>query len=199
MQDPIQKLTDEFAKFPNVGPKTANRFVLYLIKKPTKEIKQLLEAIIELKKTIKTCQLCFNFFITQKKEESFCSICKNPKRDKKTLCIVESETDLEALEKTKKYNGLYFILEGNIINSQKENFQKRIKELEKRIEKYSFKEVIIATNPTTEGETTRLYIERKLKNKKIPKITHLGRGLPVGGELEYADPETLESALSGRR
>ncbi len=198
MQDPIEKLTQEFAKFPNVGPKTANRFVLHLIKMPIKDIKNLLEAIIEVKKNIKTCELCSNFFISEKKDP-LCSICKNPSRDKNTLCIVETETDLEALEKTKKYKGLYFILEGNLINSKKEIFQKRIEQLEKRINNNKFKEIIIATNPTTEGETTRLYLERKLKNKNIPKITHLGTGLPIGGELEYADPETLESALRGRR
>ncbi len=196
MQDPIEKLTQEFAKFPNVGPKTANRFVLHLIKLPVKEIKNLLEGIIEVKKGIKTCQLCYNFFLS-KEEETLCTICQNPLRDKKTLCIVETETDLEALEKTKKYKGLYFILEGNIIDSPKEFFQSRIKALEKRLEQSMFEEIIIATNPTTEGETTRLYLERKLKNTNI-KITHLGRGLPIGGELEYADPETLESALKGR-
>lgn len=198
MENPIEKLTQEFAKFPGVGPKTANRFVLYLIKMPVKEIKSLLEGIIEVKKNINICQLCNNFFISKEKEP-LCLICKNPKRDKDTLCIVENETDLEALEKTKKYQGLYYILEGNVINSKKEVFQERITSLEKRVSQSNFKEIIIATNPTTEGETTRLYLERKLRNKKIPKITHLGRGLPIGGELEYADPETLESALDSRR
>lgn len=197
MQDPIEKLTQEFSKFPNVGPKTANRFVLHLIKLPVKEIKKLLEGIIEVKKNIKTCELCYNFFIS-KEQENLCSVCQNPLRDKQTLCIVETETDFQALEKTQKYKGLYFILDGNIIESKKELFQKRIQFLEKRIQTASFKEIIIATNPTTEGETTRLYLERKIKDKNI-KITHLGRGLPIGGELEYADPETLESALEGRR
>jgi len=209
----IQKLIDLFSKFPTVGPRTAARFVFYLIKLPKKEFDELIAAVTNLKKTIKICSFCFNPFETTSEEEKLCPICKNTSRDKSLLCIIEKETDLTPIEKTKEYNGLYFILGGTVSNLKKENIKKvrieklkeRIKNPENFIQGANFKEIIIATNPTTEGETTALYIERKLKSlqlpegKQPPKITRLGRGLPVGGELEYADEETLRSAFEGRK
>ncbi|MFQ6049794.1 MAG: recombination mediator RecR [Candidatus Paceibacterales bacterium] len=201
----IQKLIDLFSKFPTVGPRTAARFVFYLMKKKKEEINTLVSAILDLKKNIKLCQLCFNPFepsyakATEGKQE-LCKICSNPARDKSLLCIVEKESDLLAIEKTKKYNGFYFILGGTVSKLKKEDIKKlRTKQLEERIKNHpEIKEIIIATNPTAEGEATTLYLERLLKplNKKT---TRLGRGLPTGGELEYADEETLKSALEGRK
>jgi len=193
----VKKLIDLFSKFPTVGPRTAARFVFYLMKKPKEEIEELLSSISNLKKAVKICSFCFNPF---EAEGELCPICSDTRRDKTLLCLVEKESDLIALEKTKKYNGLYFILGGSVSAFKKEEIKKlRIKELKERIKSYpKIKEIIIATNPTAEGQATALYLERLLKplNKKISR---LARGLPVGGELEYADEETLGSALEGRK
>ncbi|XOB41717.1 MAG: recombination mediator RecR [Candidatus Nealsonbacteria bacterium] len=223
----IQKLIDIFSKFPTVGPRTAARFVFYLIKKPEKEINDLIKSISNLKESVKICSFCFNSFEIGTREISppaeaatvLCPICQDASRDRTLVCVIEKETDLISIEKIKKYKGLYFILGGMVSKLRKEDIKKatlqgvshfvpyrRIKELEERIKnprtfglpKTDFKEIIIAINPTEEGEATALYLERFLKplNKKI---TRLGRGLPVGGELEYADEETLSSALESRR
>ncbi len=203
----IQNLIDKFSDFPTVGPRTATRFVLYLIKMPQKDFNSFLQSLVNLRKRNKTCGFCFKPFEPQGKQEKLCEICQNPSRDRTLFCIVEKETDLVSLEKTKKYKGLYFVLGDLVSGLRKENLkQLRLTELKERIkspQKFGlldadFKEILIAINPTTEGEATRLYLERFLKplNKKI---TSLGRGLPIGGELEYADEETLSSALEGRR
>lgn len=193
----IQKLIDLFSKFPTVGPRTAARFVFYLMHKPKEELEELINSIVNLRKNIKICPLCQNPY---EKETELCSICSDSRRDKSLLCIVSNETDLQALEKTKKYQGLYFILGGTVSRLKKADIEKlKIKELEKRLRNdQEIREIILALNPTTEGEATTLYLERLLKplNKKI---TRLGRGLPLGGELEYADEETLTSALESRR
>ncbi len=190
----IQKLIDLFSKFPTVGPRTAARFIFYLIKLPQEKFDELLDSITNLRKAIKICSFCFNPF--EDSDETLCPICRNNSRDKILLCIVEKETDLISIEKTKKYKGLYFIL-GGTINLKKDS-KIRIEELKERIKNSDFQEIIIATNPTTEGEATALYIERELKPLGV-KITRLGRGLPVGGELEYADEDTLGSAFEGRK
>jgi len=200
----IQQLIEKFSRFPTVGPRTAARFVFYLIKIPQKEIEELISSLSSLKEKIRICNFCFSPF---EGTESLCPICRDHSRDRSLICIVEKEIDLIALEKIKKYQGLYFILGGTVSTLKKEDIKKlRIQELEERIknpEKFGiseaeFREIIIATNPTSEGEATALYLERLLKpiNKKISR---LGRGLPVGGELEYADEETLSSALESRR
>lgn len=212
----IQKLIDLFSKFPTVGPRTAARFGFYLIKLPQEKFDDLLDSITDLRKAIKICSFCFNPFdaatssaqvASTTPEETLCPICRNTSRDKTLLCIVEKETDLISIEKTKKYNGLYFIFGGTVAALKKKDIEKlRIEELKERIknpEKFDIqgidlKEIIIATNPTTEGEATALLIKRELKPFNI-KITRLGRGLPVGGELEYADEETLGSAFEGRK
>ena len=215
----IQKLIDLFSKFPTVGKRTAARFVFYLLNSSKEENEELTKAILELRKAIKICSFCYKPF---ENEEKLCEICSNPLRDRSVLCIVEKETDLMSLENTRKYKGIYFILGGTVSSLKKEDIGKlRGEQLIERIqnpEKFGltgadFKEIIVATNPTPEGESTALYIERALKTlNKNPsihsgiltpygnkKITRLGRGLPVGGELEYADEETLSSALEGRK
>ena len=207
----IQKLIDLFSKFPTIGPRTASRFVFYLLRKPKEETDELIKSIHLLKERVKICSFCFNSFepafakaTAGKGETALCPICLNPSRDRTLLCIVANETDLLSIEKTKKYRGLYFILGRMVSRLKKADIEKlRIKELEERIKSHpEIKEIIIALNSTTEGEATALYLERLLKPfgaAQGKKITRLGRGLPVGGELEYADEETLSSALEGRR
>lgn len=199
----IQKLIEQFSKFPTVGPRTAARFVFYLLRTPKEETTALIGLIGNLSKEVKICSFCFKPF---EGEGNLCEICYNPGRDRKKLCLVEKEVDLDAIENIKKYNGLYFVLGGTISLSKGESKKVRIEELIERIKDpaafhlfdASIEEIIIATNPTTEGESTALFLERKLKplNKKITK---LGRGMPKGGELEYADEETLGDALEGRK
>jgi recombination protein RecR len=193
----IQKLIEIFSKFPTVGQRTATRFVFYLLKKEGKEIEELAQKILELKKKVKICHLCFKPF---EGEGKICEICRDPARKRNLLCLVEKETDLETIEKTKKYQGLYFVLGGPIKKIKREELEKlRMKELEKRIrEDQKIEEIILALNPTTEGEAIGLFLERRLKNFN-KKITRLGRGLPTGGELEYADEETISFALENRR
>jgi len=160
---------------------------------PKEKIDELISAITELKNKVKLCKLCFNPF---ESDGDTCPICQNTLRNKNLLCIVEKEADLLSIENTKKYNGLYFILGGTFGD------QLRIEELKNRLKTEKFSEIIIAINPTPEGKATSVLVEREIK-AIIPqptfKITHLAKGIPVGGELEYADEETLESALEGRK
>lgn len=208
--DSIKKLADLFAKFPTIGYKTANRFVFYLIHQPKEKIDELVTTIQDLKKNIKCCSFCFNPFETSNVQDNLCEICKNPNRDRFLLCVVEKENDLIAIENTKKYKGLYFII-GEPTRSLKNNEKIiKIEELKERVKnsykffpvKTDFSEIIIAINPTTEGKIASVLIEKSLKETYLPpnlKITHLAKGIPVGGELEYADEETLESAFEGRK
>ena len=199
----IQKLIAQFSKFPTVGPRTAARFVFYLLNAPKEELSDLVKSISELSKEVNLCSFCFKSF---EGKGNLCEICYNPGRDRTKLCLVEKEIDLDTIESTKKYKGLYFIIGGTISLLKKDAKKIRIDELIERIKdpavfhlfNASFEEIIIALNPTSEGEATALFLERKLKplNKKITK---LGRGLPTGGELEYADEETLGEALDRRR
>jgi recombination protein RecR len=193
----VQKLIDIFSKFPTIGPRTAARFVFYLIGQNKEEVNELIAGLSELKKNIKICSFCFNPF---EEDGNLCHICANPGRDRSLLCVVEKETDLDSIEKTKKYHGRYFVLGGTISRLKKTDIEKlKIKDLENRIKQnQEIKEIIIAINPTSDGEATSLYLQRLLEpyNKKI---TRLGRGLPVGGELEYADEETLSSAFENRK
>jgi len=190
----IQKLVRIFSKFPTVGPRTATRFVFYLIKQPEDKINEFIQNIKDLRSNVIVCPSCFNPF--ENSGHKLCPICRNESRDKSLLCIVEKETDLITIEKTNKYKGLYFIL-GETINLRNKEI-KRLEQLKEKIKNNSFKEIIIALNPNTEGETTRLLLERELRPFNI-KTTLLGRGLPIGGEVEYSDPDTLGSALESRR
>jgi len=166
----IEKLIKLFSKFPTVGPRTAARFVFYLLKIPKEQVEELIDSIKELREKIKVCPLCFNSFEAQLKEQEICPICSNPKRDKSLICVVEKEIDLEAIEKTKNYKGLYFILGGVISSLAREEHRKRIEDrvnqLIKRLKEpeSTVKEVILALNPTPEGEQTILWLKRKLEN-----------------------------------
>ena len=202
----VKRIIDIFSKFPTVGPRTAARFVFYLINLPDNRFQEIIRSLEQFKKDIKICSFCFNPFEKTEENTSLCPICRSKTRDTSLLCLVEKEADLASIEKSKRYKGLYFILGGTVSNLRKEDLEKiRVPELRERIKNpkkfgvdAGFKEIIIATDTTTEGEATALYIERKIKDLKI-KATRLGRGLPTGGELEYADEETLKSAFEGRK
>lgn len=195
--DSIKKLTDLFAKFPTVGPRIAGRFVFYLLKLSKEQIDEILNAIQELKNKVKICSFCFN---PHENDNSLCLICQNPSRDKKLLCIVEKETDLISIENTGRYKGLYFILGGTITMRNPSGDHLRLDALKDRAMKSNLSEIIIALNPTPEGRATTVLVEKAIKEAPCNgKITHLAKGLPVGGELEYADEETLESAFEGRK
>lgn len=195
---PILKFVEIFSKLPSIGQRQAFRLAFYLTRK--KEINQhLFSALKNLAEDIKTCPQCFLPF--EKNDNSLCPICSDPNRKKNLICIVEKEIDAFSIEKTKKYLGTYHIL-GNLIDpSDPKTYQTlKIEVLEKKIKNLPQKiaeEIIIALNPTTEGELTAMFLERKLKNL-AKKITRLGRGLPTGGELEFADEETIKGALENR-
>lgn len=193
----LKEVMKLFCTFPTIGERTATRFVLYLLSLPTKEVEKLSQAILNLKKEIKICALCFNPF-TPKGKETICSVCQDRSREK-TLCLVEKETNLWQIEKTKKYRGLYFIL-GGTLDFLKENVigKMRVEELKKRIEGLDPQEIILALNPTKEGMLTMDFLTHLLKPYR-KKITRLGKGLPLGGELEYADDETIVSSFEARR
>lgn len=194
---PIQHLIETFQKIlPGVGPKTAERFALALARKNTAEVKTLVKAIAAAKNGITTCQICFDFA-----EKTPCVVCTDPKRDSTLLCVVADSQDVLALEKTDAYKGRYLILGGLLSPIEgRTPEQLKMKELQNRFQDSSFKiqEVILAFDSTMDGEATALYIKRLLAPTKI-RVTRLARGLPMGGDLEYADEITLTDALRGRR
>ncbi|HDN80743.1 MAG: recombination protein RecR [Chloroflexi bacterium] len=191
---PIARLIEEFSRLPGIGPKTASRLTFYLLRAPKEQALALSEAIRELKEKTTYCEICFN--IT---DESPCAICRDEERDHTTICVVEEPLDVLALERTGEYRGVYHVLHGAI--SPVEGIgpdDLRIKELIHRLHNGNIREVILATNPNLEGEATAMYLYRLIKPLGI-KVTRLARGLPVGGDLEYADEITLARALEGRR
>ncbi|MBI2054282.1 MAG: recombination protein RecR [Candidatus Staskawiczbacteria bacterium] len=208
----IQKLIGLFSKFPTIGNRTATRFVFYLIREPKEKVDELIAAIQALKNNVKCCAFCFNPFQAHDEKTSLCEICRNLGRDRSILCIVEKENDLIAIENTKKYKGLYLIAgEAPEILKKTDAKMSKIEDLKERVknsykyflpDKVIFSEIIIAINPTQEGKIASALIDKALKEIYLSpalKITHLAKGIPVGGELEYADEETLESALDGRK
>ncbi len=192
----FKKLIDQFATLPSVGPKMAERLVLYLFKQDNAKLKEFAESLNELK-NLNECKRCFNIA-----EEDLCEICKNSQRDQKTICVVEEPLDIISIEKTSAYKGLYHVL-GGVIFLGNESTPLKINELLTRINPPAggekIQEIIIATNPTTEGDATALYLKNKLKDFSGLKITRLARGLSTGGDIEYADEITLGSAISNRR
>jgi len=194
--EPIQKLIDHLSKLPDVGPRAATRLAFHLINQDQTELNDLSSLIANIKKEINLCKDCFNL---TPKDNDQCSVCQDKKRDQKIICLVETVLNIPPLEKTKRYNGLYHVLGGLISPADgigPENL--RIKELIKRIKQNQPQEIIFALSPTTEGDTTALYIEHLLKSLKI-KTSRLARGLSVGSDLEYIDENTLSNALIGRK
>ena len=191
---PLEKLIEQFAKLPGVGYKTAQRLAFHVLSLPGEEVTEFANALLNAKTSVKTCNICHN--LTQGET---CKICQDDSRDKTTICVVSDPKDLIAIEKTKEYLGLYHVLHGSIspLNGVGPDSLK-IKELLLRLSKEDIKEIIMATNPDTEGETTAIYLARLLKPFNI-KITHLAYGIPVGGHLEFADQITLGRAIEGRR
>lgn len=192
---PVTKLIDEFSRLPGVGPKTASRLTFYLLRNPADRAVSLAEALQELHEKVKFCSQCFNI-----DERDPCAFCTNENRDRAIICVVEEPLDVLAIERTREYHGLYHVLHGVIAPTEGVGPEDlKISELLGRVQSSAtpVREIIIATNPNLEGEATAMYIARQFEGANI-KLTRLARGLPVGGDLEYADEITLGRALSGR-
>lgn len=190
----VQRLIDEFSRLPGIGPKSAARLVFFLLTKHPEDISSLGSAVMDLKKSLRPCSICYNIC-----EEDVCEICENSERDKALLCVVEEPLDVVAIERT-GYEGLYHVLGGAIspINGVGPD-DLRIRELVERVRTSdTIREVILATNPSLEGEATAIYISDRLGDLPV-KVTRLARGLPIGGDLEYADELTLSRSLEGRK
>jgi recombination protein RecR len=190
----ISRLIDEFARLPGVGRKTAQRLAFHIINLDASEAVQFAEAIMDAKRKVHFCERCFNLT-----EETLCDICNDQKRDPYIMCVVESPRDLLAIENTKEFHGYYHVLHGAI--SPMEGIgpnEIKIRELILRLQNDETKELIVATNPSIEGEATAMYISKLLKGTDI-KVSRLAHGIPVGGDLEYADEVTLAKAIEGRR
>ncbi|MHB8596520.1 MAG: recombination mediator RecR [Ktedonobacteraceae bacterium] len=193
---PVAALIEEFSKLPGVGVKTAQRLTFFVLRSPTDQARRLAEAIMRVKESIIYCSRCFNITETDP-----CDICSNPGRDQQIICVVEEPLDMLALEKTNVYKGLYHVLHGALSPVEGIGVKDlRIDELIQRVKGRPVREVILATNPNFEGEYTATYIKGELaKLESGPQVTTLARGLPIGGDLEYADEGTLGRALEGRR
>lgn len=195
---PVAALIEEFSKLPGVGVKTAQRLTFFVLRSPKDQAQRLAEAIMRVKENIVYCSRCFN--IT---EQDPCPICSNPSREQDVICVVEEPLDILALEKTGSYKGLYHVLHGALSPMNGIGRKDiRIDELLRRLEPEKTREIILATNPKFEGDFTAIFIRDEAKKvAHLPelKITSLGRGLPTGGDLEYADEGTLSRAIEGRR
>ncbi len=192
--DTINKLINQFERLPGIGHKSAVRLAFYILESPMQVAEEMSKALIEAKKNVKFCSVCFNLT-----EKDPCDICSDKKRDDSVICVVENVKDVIAMEKTHEYRGLYHVLHGSI--SPMNNITAgdiKIKELLQRLSDDKIKEVILATNPTVEGEATAMYISRLIKPLGIT-VTRIAHGIPVGGDLEYTDEITLIKALEGRR
>lgn len=191
---PLQQLIDELARLPGIGRKSAQRLAFHLLSVEREDAERLARAISDMRETVRLCERCFN--VT---DEELCSICRDSRRDPAVLCLVERAQDIVVVEKTQEFKGRYHVLGGAI--SPIEGIgpdQLRMRELVQRVEDEGVKEVIAATNPTVEGDTTALYVARLLKPLGV-KVSRLASGLPVGGDLDYADEITLGRALVGRQ
>jgi len=191
----IQKLIIELKKLPSIGQRSAERFVFHWLKKGKKDVAELKLALDELLDNVKSCEVCWNF-----SETSPCPVCADKKRDHSTLCVVLEPQDIEAIEKTGEYKGVYHVLRENLDSTNESSIKKtKIPELLKRIEKEKTREVILALNPNLESETTTMFVKSKIESLKLKvKVSRLARGLPMGSDLQYADEITLGSALKNR-
>ena len=187
----LEILISELSRLPGIGRKSAQRISYYFLKQSKSSVQKLTKALLEVKDKVGECEICFNFT-----ETSPCSICQSERRDKSVLCVVEEPSDLFAIDRSGEYNGLFHVLGGVISPMDGVGPEDlHIKELFDRLENIT--EIIIATNPSIEGETTTLYLQKELKNRKI-KITRIARGIPMGSALEHTDQVTLIRALEGR-
>jgi len=190
----LAALIEHLVRLPGVGPKTAQRLAFHLLKAPREDAAALAEALVALRDRTRLCQRCFNLC-----EAELCGICLDARRDGSLLCVVEEINDLLAIEKTREFRGLYHVLGGSLSPLDGRGPEQiRARELQARLESSDVREVILATNPNVEGEATALYLLRVLKPFPV-KVTRIARGLPMGGDLEYADEATLARALEGRR
>jgi recombination protein RecR len=193
-EGPVQALIDELGRLPGIGPKSAQRIAFYILKAAPEDAKRLARVIVEAKDRVSWCRTCFNIA-----EGELCAFCRDDRRDTHVVCVVEEPRDIVAVERTGEFKGRYHVLQGAI--SPIEGVgpeQLRVKELLARIAEEEMTEVILATNPNIEGEATAMYLARLLKPIGL-KVTRIASGLPVGGDLEYADEVTLGRALEGRR
>ena len=190
----LQNLTDQFARLPGVGGKTAQRLAFHVLSMPYEDAQAFADAIISAKKEVHTCPVCQNLT-----DREVCPICSDGTRDKSTICVVAEAKDVIALERSREFNGVYHVLHGVIspLNHVTQN-DIRIRELLMRVADGSVREIIMATNPDTEGEATAMYISRLLRPMEV-RVTRLAYGVPVGGQLEYTDEVTLSRALEGRK
>jgi len=193
----IQQVVESFERLPGIGPKTAERLTFYLLHVPQGELDRFAESVKNLRIGTITCSICFNVG-----ESDPCSLCQDQTRNHSLICVVEQPLDVIALEKSKKYPGVYHVLNGKIdpLNNIGPD-EIRISELLRRVRnsESNSKEIVLATNPTMEGEATAMYIAKQLKSQNAHlKISRIGRGLPIGADIEYADPTTLERAMEGR-
>jgi len=192
--EPIARAVEAFATLPGIGPKTAQRLTFHLLRQPPETVRDLAEAIVRMKESVHFCSVCGN--VT---DVDPCSICRSDRRDRATICVVEDPLAVMTLERTRIYKGLYHVLHGALDPLHGITVEDlKIEELVKRVDGDTVKEVILATNPNVEGDTTAGYLERRLAPLGV-HVTRLARGLPVGGDLEYADEVTLARALEGRR
>lgn len=192
--EPIARLIEELTKLPGIGPKTAQRLAFHLLHMERSTVNNIAAAIIEAREKVRYCSVCCNLT-----DEDPCRICANTARDRSTICVVQEPRDVVAFEKTREYKGLYHVLHGALNPMEGIGVEEiRLKELMSRLGDGQVQEVILCTNPNTEGETTAMYIARFIKPLGI-KVTRIARGLPMGGDLEYADEVTLAKALEGRR
>jgi recombination protein RecR len=192
--EPVTRLIEAFAQLPGIGPKTASRLTFYLLRRPAEQSEALAEALRDLKQKTVFCSSCYN--IT---EQSPCAVCRDDSRDRSIICVVEEPLDVLAIDRTGEFKGLYHVLHGSI--SPVDGIgpdELRIGELMARLQDEPVQEVLLATNPNLEGEATAMYLSRLIHPLGI-RVTRLARGLPVGGDLEYADTVTLGRALEGRR
>ncbi len=190
---PLERLIEQFARLPGIGKKTAQRLAFFVLNLPEDQARQFADSIIEAKEKIHLCSVCQNLT-----DQEVCHICSSPNREQKVICVVEDPKDVIAFERTREFSGLYHVLHGAISPMDGVGPEElKVKELITRVGTNDVEEVIMATNPTVEGEATAMYLSRLLKPLGV-KVTRLAYGIPVGGELEYADEVTLSRALEGR-
>ena len=196
--EPVAKLIEAFNRLPGIGPKTAQRLTYHLLRAPDGEARALASALVAVREEVVFCDRCFNI-----SDAPLCPICRDPGRDQSRLCVVEEPLDVLALERTAEFRGVYHVLHGAIspidgVGPDRLKIRELLARVDDAAESTPFAEIILATNPTLEGEATAMYLDERLAGK-VGSVTRIARGIPVGGDLEYADEVTLIRALQGRR